>query len=275
MDIPLPRTNSPVPEEYFWSPPNNSHITATPQLLQESESWRPPSSFCSTPPDVEMVDTRPDRNNINPSLNLQKDSIEKSMTVFIDAEVERFQKRFEQARLILNTFCNLMDALDDDELRSSMEDATVDLRQKIRNILSGNSGNAQPNNQPSQTRARTKQDPRPMVQPPAQLRRSTVNTEGHQKPTPAAATPRLATTATAPPAPSTKPSEGSWSVVARRNINRANRPHNLPKLPHPYPSHPGSRKGHTRHLRLNPTKGSFCDLGKTIHCGKPRPTLSS
>ncbi|KAI0997037.1 hypothetical protein K3495_g11149 [Podosphaera aphanis] len=238
MDIPLPRTNSPVPEEYFWYPPNNSHITATPQLLQESESWRPPSSLCSTPPDVEMVDTRPDRNNTNPSLNLQKDSIEKSMTDFIDAEVEKFQKRVEQARLILNTFCNLMDALDDDELRSSMEDATVGLRQKIRNILSGNSGNAQPNNnQPSQTRARIKQNPRPMVQPPSQLRRPTVNTEGHQKPTPAAAaTPRVVMTATAPPAPSTRPIEGSWSVVARRSINRPKQASQPAKTTTPLPN---------------------------------------
>ncbi|KAI0997328.1 hypothetical protein K3495_g10860 [Podosphaera aphanis] len=213
MDILLPLTNSPVPEEYFWSPPNSSHITITPQLLQESEGWRPPSSLCSTPPDVEMVDTRPDRTNINPPQNLQKGSIEKSMTDFIDAEVERFQKRVEQARLILSTFCSLMDALDDDELRSSMEDATVGLREKISKILSGNSGNVQPNNQPSQTRTKAKQGTRPAVQPSAERKMPIVNTEIHQKPTPAAATPRPAMTATAPPAqaPSHQKAHGQWS----------------------------------------------------------------
>ncbi|KAI0992967.1 hypothetical protein K3495_g15217 [Podosphaera aphanis] len=167
-----------------------------------------------------MVDTRPDRNNTSPPQNSQKSSIEKSMADFIDAEVERFQKRVEQARLILSTFCSLMDALDDDELRTSMEDATVGLREKIRNILSGNSGNVQPNNQPLQTRTRAKQGPGPAFQPSTQRRRPTVNAENHQKPTPAAATPRVAMTATAPTAPITKPTEGSWSVVARRNVGR-------------------------------------------------------
>ncbi|KAI1000956.1 hypothetical protein K3495_g7242 [Podosphaera aphanis] len=180
------------------------------------------------------------------------------MIDFLDAEVERFQKRIERARLTLNTFCSLMDALDDDELRSSMEDATVGLREKIRNILSGNSGNVQPNNQPLQTRTRAKQGPGPAVQPSAQRRRPTVDAENHQKPTPAAATPRVAITATAPPAPITKPTEGSWSVVAHRNINRPKQAQppakTITPLPNPSPrparAHPSPAAQHDDRLFL-------------------------
>ncbi|KAI0994499.1 hypothetical protein K3495_g13683 [Podosphaera aphanis] len=167
-----------------------------------------------------MVDTRPDRNNINPPQNLQKSSIEKSMADFNDAEVERFQKCVEKSTLILSTFCSLMDALDDDELRSSLEDATVGLREKIRNILSGNSGNAQPNNQPLQTKTRAKQGPGLAVQPSAQRRRPTQRHQLHQS-------------------PSQQKAHGQWSVVARRIIGRpkqASQPAKTTIPPTPLPS---------------------------------------
>ncbi|KAI0998081.1 hypothetical protein K3495_g10110 [Podosphaera aphanis] len=141
MDIPLPQTNPTVPEEYFWLPPISSNSTITPQLLQESESWRPPSSLCSTPPDVQMVNTRPDRNNISPPQNLQKSSFEKSLIDHIAAEVQNFHKRVAQAKLVLSRFYILLDDIDVVEIRRYTEITATGLRDQITNILSGRATN--------------------------------------------------------------------------------------------------------------------------------------
>lgn len=64
------------------------------------------------------------------------------MTDFIDAEVQRFCKRVEQVKFILSSVCNLLDAINDEELRSLTLAATADIRDMIVNILSGKAKNA-------------------------------------------------------------------------------------------------------------------------------------
>ncbi|KAI1006373.1 hypothetical protein K3495_g1847, partial [Podosphaera aphanis] len=210
------------------------------QLPSETAQRHPPSPHESTAsPDVVMVDARPTNQPIQPPQHTPTDAFEpirpqssfaESMLKHIDAEAEKFHHRVAQAKLVLSRFCNLLDAIEDEEIRKSTEFAAAGLRDQLTNILSGRS-----NSQAAASRP-----------PPAAERPKTVRTQctvtavpqnpgirAQRRPTnmqpptlPAANTPATTSTfagtskATASQTPTGLPqSEGPWKKVTRRKPN--------------------------------------------------------
>ncbi|KAI1002039.1 hypothetical protein K3495_g6164 [Podosphaera aphanis] len=157
-------------------PPSNPKITIPPHLLQESENWRPPPSLGTASPDVMMVDALPTHlcpPTPNDAIGTERpqSSFAKSMSDRIDAEVEKFKKLVAQAKLVLSRFFNLLDGIDDEEIRRSTEIAAAGLRDQLTNTQTVASRLPTPE-RPKQTKAQNATPAVPQVSGADALRKS-------------------------------------------------------------------------------------------------------
>ncbi|KAI0996288.1 hypothetical protein K3495_g11893 [Podosphaera aphanis] len=152
------------------------------------------------------------------------------MTDHIDVEVENFQKRVAQAKLVLSRFCSLLDATGDEEIRRSTEIAAAGLLDQLTNILSGRKNTQSVASclpipeRPEQTRAQNATPPVPQVsgahalRKPSSTQLPTHPPAGKQANTRA----RLSTAQTIAPTSTAGPPqiEGPWTKVTHRKLDK-------------------------------------------------------